>query len=296
MRSAFFASFLTALMVAAVTSILISSLREEPSPPGDVDVRRLEDVVAALEQRVADLDHRIDAVAEAASRSRGEIASIRPAAASAATPGADADGASGTSDEAGAGEPEVAIPDFLASSSPEEIEQFRGFVADVIRQDREDQQKSWQENWRKQQQEFEELRKGPYGKFNFRVNSLAKKLELSDQQAQYYYENLAHFDERIQEIRKGVDWQNADSRQEYEDSRRALQEEFDARITPALSPEQAQAYRDAPEWERRLDSSGGFVWSATGAGAAPIQVNVGGSARQGSIRVETRTSSDAERK
>lgn len=102
--------------------------------------------------------------------------------------------------------------------------------------------------------EHQEMHNGPFGKYNYKVNLVGKKLSLDDDQKRYYHETLVDFARRFQEARRDVKWLDSQSRKEFHARQRELQEQLDDTLLPILAPEQAEVYERIPEWQRRPDA------------------------------------------
>ena len=140
----------------------------------------------------------------------------------------------------------------------------RQYVTGIIEDDREF-QKNLQ---RRRQTERREMSKGPYGAYNFRVNSLAGKLDLGDGQKDKYHEILKHYRKEADLLHKGPEgkpfWELGNPEQiaahvkNMEQQRKNLGEQLDNEFVQFLDQDQARAYLDLPENERGLsDAMGG---------------------------------------
>jgi hypothetical protein len=154
-------------------------------------------------------------------------------------------------------------------------ERMRDFVSKVIAEERQTRRDEQARKLKERSQEFEELGKGPYGKHNFKVNSIGKKLGLSDYQKQHYHDLLVDYQERFAGLRKGVDWRDEAARERHSQGRQTLQDEFDVAFNQVLNAEQAQAYKDLPEFDRSAEGAAQvFVRATVGADGAGETVDV----------------------
>lgn len=150
---------------------------------------------------------------------------------------------------------------FLGGQDPEPLRQFVAEVIDEEQKARLEEQKRQAEERRRQ---YEELRQGPYGKYNYKVNSMAEKLGMDDSQKQRYYELLTYYREQFQEARKGINRKDRSSWTEYQEQREALQNEFDAGVSRILTADQTAVYRDIPAWQKNAESNSGVMIQSYG--------------------------------
>ena len=140
----------------------------------------------------------------------------------------------------------------------------RQYVTGIIEDDR-----KFQKNLqRRRQTERREMFKGPYGAYNFRVNSLAGKLDLGDGQKDKYHEILKHYRKEADLLHKGPEgkpfWEIGNPEQiaahvkNMEQQRKNLGEQLDNEFVQFLDQDQARAYLELSENERGLsDAMGG---------------------------------------
>ncbi len=137
-------------------------------------------------------------------------------------------------------------------------EDVRQYVTGIIEEDR-----KFQKNLqRRRQTERREMFKGPYGAYNFQVNSLAGKLDLGDGQKDKYHEILKHYRKEADLLHKGPEgkpfWEIGDPEQiaahvkNMEQQRKNLGEQLDNEFVQFLEQDQARDYLDLPENERGL--------------------------------------------
>ncbi len=97
------------------------------------------------------------------------------------------------------------------------------------------------------------LSKGPFGKYNRKVNTLAEKLAFEEDQKHFYNEVLLDYEFSFAELGENVDRDDPEWRERFREERAKLQAKLDARFLEGLTPEQGAAYRALPEWVRRPD-------------------------------------------
>ena len=111
--------------------------------------------------------------------------------------------------------------------------------------------------------EMEALSQGPYGKYNYRVNSLAKKLGLDTRQETYVYNLLLKYEDlRRQEWEQNAQPEGEatpDRLKEHMDRmlkmNQELSQQYENELLAGLNPNQREIYEDLPEHERGgLDS------------------------------------------
>ncbi len=108
------------------------------------------------------------------------------------------------------------------------------------------------------QRELMALHEGPYEGHNYRVNTMAKRLDLSDRQKQHYYLNLAEYNQMIERSRENES-QDKENRQQYRDERKRIRSEFSQVVLSSLSPEQAETFSSLPSHEQRPDGGSRYV-------------------------------------
>jgi hypothetical protein len=204
----------------------------------------------------AGLDVRMAACEEALARSQRDALETASAAA------VQAPEAGGAAEEDAAGEGEKL--GLLARLEEDDAEELRSFVRHVVQADREQRRAEQEEAARTARAEFEEFGQGPYGKFNRRVNSIGKKLALTERQKQLYYESLAEYSRRLAEIHQAArDVKDPAAREALRGQRREVQDEFERVVTTTiLSPPQGQAFGELHSAERSL-GGGDVMWVST---------------------------------
>jgi hypothetical protein len=165
------------------------------------------------------------------------------------------------------------------AAQDEDLDRLRETVFALIEEERKIRQEEAAQQAEERRREYEDLQKGPFGRFNFAVNSVAKKLELNDLGRQAYFEALTHSSDETAKAAKGVDWSDADARARYEARRKELDEEFDRSVKAFLTPAQAAAFDQLPHWQRQQ----GTRWTGQpGAGT----IVIGGAGAGGAFPVE----------
>ncbi|MCZ6795894.1 MAG: hypothetical protein O7J95_19980, partial [Planctomycetota bacterium] len=137
-------------------------------------------------------------------------------------------------------------------------ERLRSFVTQVIGDERVARTKEHQQQAEDRRRHLAQLRQGPYGRHNYKVNSMSERLDLSERQKQYYYESIVAYVDQVAETRE-AEKRDTDNRQVYRDRRQELRSEFVRVITQTLSPEQAEIFASLSEHEQRPDDGyGGY--------------------------------------
>ena len=156
-------------------------------------------------------------------------------------------------------------------------DEMRQYVFALIQEEREVRQNERKELAAERQREIEELRKGPYEKYNLKVNSMAGVLGLDARQADRYYDLNKIYHEAFQELTKKVKWKDKESVEGYRKESQRIQEDFDRDVDGMLTADQAEVYSRLAEWSRNPKNLG-YV-NPPGEGRVPavtIQgVNVG---------------------
>ncbi len=135
-------------------------------------------------------------------------------------------------------------------------EAFRQLVFSLIEEERELAAERQRTRIEEQRREREELSKGPYGRFNLKVNSLAQILGLDQGQKDRYYElTKAHWDE-LQENRRQTDFRSTEGRTHYRATQERILTEYAHGVEQLLTPDQLEAYGKLPTWSRNLQSLG----------------------------------------
>lgn len=261
-----------AVFFSILTCWLYDSIRdveESPRVGDEYAVRqlelRLEEVQAAVESlgsAVAELSPQPPPAAAVTAPSAGRVSS-------GAGGERESAGASDAAVEGSAGERLAALLDFKGGE-----EEMRDYVVGIIDGDR----KARKQVERQKRAKRKELFKGPYGDYNFQVNSLAGKIDLSDWQQEKYHALLDRYGKQAESLIKTEDgkpfWSLADPRQieahvkNMEEQRRALGEQLDQEFVQSLDPDQAEAYLDLPEHERGTGPGAGMFTSVEVDGTA----------------------------
>ena len=125
--------------------------------------------------------------------------------------------------------------------------------------------------------EMEALSQGPYGKYNYRVNSLSKKLGLDTRQEQYVHNLLLGLDERRRQAMEQLPKlegevtpeQLKEHRTQIVSMNQELSQQFQSDLLAGLDAKQRELYEDMPEHERMAgDFDSVKVISYEGAGMA----------------------------
>ncbi len=135
--------------------------------------------------------------------------------------------------------------------------ELRELVRQVIADERSERQERSRKAAETRMREFEELGKGPYGKYNRRVNTLAGKLNLHESQAQRYHELLAKYDTQAEELRRGVAMTDPEARRKYREDYGKIETEFNEQARLLLDGAQLEAYEKLHAFETSLATAGG---------------------------------------
>ncbi len=171
-------------------------------------------------------------------------------------------------------------PEILRPYSTE----MRDYVFSLI----EDERRIREENQRQRTEEFrrelEELRQGPYERFNVKVNSMAKLLDMDDRQRDRYYEvSKAYYDD-LQALRKDTKWQDSESRRRYKTDHDRIQTEYNRDVAGLLTDGQLKAYEELPTWSRSINHLGRVT--ASSERGTTIRYNLHSSQSNGVIRID----------
>ncbi len=246
-------SFLISLLLVGVFLTgfgVVSFIRT----PEDTELLRAE--LASLEEQIQTANEKITGLEDALKRQRTASAPSPVAAAESggittkAAPvfavqknnGEEAVGA-----ETGEDPAEAAPPDILRPYSNE----MKNYVFDLIAQERTLQKKRAQELAEERRKKRQELSKGPYEKFNLKVNSMAEVLDFSFSQQELYYEISKDYHQQFNEARKGIDWKKREERDKYQETQKRLQEAFSEEVVNLLNGQQRELYDKLPEWKKR---------------------------------------------
>lgn len=138
----------------------------------------------------------------------------------------------------------VASGPYITGMSEENLQELRALIADVYVQERSQRRQREKEAAEQAAREQAALSQGPYGDHNYRVNSLGKRLGLSDYQKSRYHDTLVAHRQRLKDAQVGLNLSDAASREAWKDRRRVFEDDFQSTVITLLSPEQAEAYAD----------------------------------------------------
>jgi hypothetical protein len=246
----FSVSLLAAAAISVVSGVAFfagaARRAERPAdPPSSEAMARLEEALearaGAIMERLDRLEAAVDALVRG-SRAAREGEPLRRG-----VPGAEED-----APLAGGPAPFHGEKERPSSSALEEKEAgaLRDVVRQVIQEERQERRREDEGRTEEQKMLLQDLSQGPYGKFNLRVNHLARLLNLSERQQQTYHALLADAAERLQEARRDLDKTNPESLRLYQERKKQIPEEFDGMVIRSLSPPQAQAYLKLHDFER----------------------------------------------
>ena len=159
-------------------------------------------------------------------------------------------------------------------------QQLKDYVARVYYEEREARKENEKAAAEEKRRERAELSEGPYGKNNYKVNSMARKLGLSQAQKDTMNGLLTSYSERRSSLRKEImsaaklEARNPGeggggfeaikaSFKEVEAQTKALDEGFEREFAATLTPAQRDIYNELPDHERR-GRSGGSSFSLGG--------------------------------
>jgi hypothetical protein len=226
--------------------------------------------VAALEARLLEAVERLQTL-------EGDLQRLRTRVAAQPAPPA----ARSSAPAAAEGSPPAA-PQKAPAAPVRDLEALRALVYQLIQDEREERQLEAQARAEEKQREIQELYQGPYGQFNWRVNRLAKRLELNDGQKQRYFDLLTAYSNRIEEMRTGLDRKNPEVYTAYRERKKQVQEEFEGLVIQSLTPPQAKSFQELPFSERSADPSAAgvnkaaVVLSADGSAGSALNRELGG--------------------
>ena len=300
MKYVVLSSVLSALLVAGAMFFVLDPMQSRVADSG-ADTERLDSMeslldtrLTALEERLGNIEDERDATRRASRRSRrpdGKRASSNLT--SVGTSEKAADGGDDVDDQEALEEEALAVARRIEQIDGEDG--LRNYIAQVYRETRQQRKDDERREAQERQREIEEMHQGPYGEHNYRVNSMAKRLDLNDAQANRYHALIIDYSERIQQQRK-MEAEDPDQREVYRENRRLLRQEFADTFAADLNDEQAELFAALGDHERRPDG-GTFAtsWSfqagdgATGAFEAipRLMRAVKAGAGEGSIEVIT---------
>ncbi|MBN1418295.1 MAG: hypothetical protein JXP34_05930 [Planctomycetes bacterium] len=250
---------LAALFLAGFTLLLRQEGRM-PVPAGETasapDLSDIRDHLDAIDGRLRIVEGRTE-----------RLAADRPPQGGAATP---------AEDPSSPGSP--ARP--VAPAAPPDLEKafssyegFEGLILGILEQDRLRKQEEARLRAEERRQEWEELRKGPYGQYNMKVNSMAKALSMDQNQQDAYHQLLTQYADRFSELTKNTNWRDPQSVTSYQERQKAMQEDFDQDVVRLLTPLQGEEYLRLPQWQRQ-PTGGAVVTSFSGGDAQAVEVKV----------------------
>jgi hypothetical protein len=171
----------------------------------------------------------------------------------------------GTPGEGAAAEAKEIVPPDLRSYVFACIDEERKLREEEQRKQREELRQRMEER----RKEREELSKGPYERYNLKVNSVAKELGLDDSQREAYYELVKRYSEKYSEARRelfaaaretregeggeergrgrGGMRGMREGREQYRELAENLQKEYTAELEPLLTASQLDAYNELSE-------------------------------------------------
>ncbi len=266
-----------AAFFAVVTCFVYDGLRGPSTGVGTDAADRLDDLIARLDR----VERRLEATArlesppvaspDAVAVDPGvpSVASGSTSTVAIAVPG---DGPDGSSPEAP--RPGDRLAKLLRLEGGEE--ELRGYVASVIEDERAARDDRRHLERQERAREFQEMRQGPYGRHNYRVNSMAKKLALTPDQADVYYDLLVRYGDEKKNLHKTEDgksvfetlnpMQMAEHMKNVHAQEQTLAKQLDAEFADSLSDEQLAAYEALPEHERGMPGGDFSVAVSTGDG------------------------------
>ena len=214
----------------------------------------------AVERRARPLEERIEVVEGSLSRILARLEGMEAALEEKgrAPAGEEATARGGASTSGPDAEPAESVKkdeNLLALLGEERAQELRGLVSEVVKEEREQRHAQDRETALAARKDFEELSQGPYGQWNHRINSLARKLNLTEAQKQRYHELLLEYTRRWKELREGQDRSDPEARKAYREKRGQLQDEFNGSVVVSFNPQQAEAYNELPPMEKTLSES-----------------------------------------
>ena len=136
--------------------------------------------------------------------------------------------------------------------------EFDDLVSKVYQKARTERISREREEQAERAREMEALSQGPYGKYNYRVNSLSKKLGLDRRQEEYVHNLLLGLEERqrlaMEQIPRLEGEVTAEQLKEHRDHvvrvHQELSQQFESDLLAGLNAEQRETYESLPEHER----------------------------------------------
>lgn len=142
---------------------------------------------------------------------------------------------------------------------------FAWIEEDRKRREEEDRQRQEERRQRfeERRKEIEELSKGPYDRYNLKVNSMAKTLGLSEAQRDSYYELTKKYSEKFDEARRSLQGERGqgegagkrgggrersqEGRERFQQLAEGIQKEFGSELETVLTAPQLEAHNNLPE-------------------------------------------------
>jgi hypothetical protein len=219
------------------------------------DLARLEERLSQLEDQLADLA-RLKSAVDSLQLQKSEV---RPAEAVGASESGVAADARPSSDRAEDGAPPGKLEKWLDSQGMRG--EFEGLVSKVYEQARSTRRQREQDEAEERAREIKALSEGPYGKFNYRVNSLAQKLNLDARQKEYLFSLLTKYDEKRREAMSQLQPLEGDvtperMKEHMQHTLRVhteINQQFDSEVLLGLNSNQQDAYKDLPDGEKGTD-------------------------------------------
>jgi hypothetical protein len=226
-------------------------------PPDGAALKRIEERLHRLEKtlgKLADLEQ------EVARLSTREGLAVTAPLAEAASPGNPADesapaGARPADTEVGKAENKV--DRWLEANGMRD--DMESYIARVYEQARKVRMNRERDEAQAREREMQELSQGPYGKHNYRVNLLTKRLDLDGRQTDYLYNLLSSYEERaaglkrelvVPEGTKPTPEQMEQHFQHLAQAGKSLRDGLESDFLSGLNAEQQEAYGELPEDER----------------------------------------------
>lgn len=180
--------------------------------------------------------------------------------------------------------------EIIAAVRPDELTQYvlSALVEDRKQQEAERQERREEERARQEtrRQEQEALKEGPYDRYNLKVNSLAKVLELNNSQSQAYHALLTESRDKLKQIRnlaqetpavstettpQGEEKGRSRGREQWQKLREvteSVQKEFAERVQMIFSPVQLETYNQLSDSARSFLGVGSVSGGERGEGEA----------------------------
>ena len=179
---------------------------------------QLEDKLAAVDGLREDVKALADLVAKIETRKGEGTADRTPA------PGGKR-GAKSSSPQRESVDGEVIAAATEMLKTPKGQEEFYDAVKAGVRRYQQEESQQRQRRMVEIGREIEEFSQGPYGKYNLKVNSMAKWLELNDFQKELYHTQVAHYDSLIMNV-STREKEDPENRDKYGQERKDLRQEF----------------------------------------------------------------------